>query len=158
MPETQGYRGGHEGWCGLYRLAYVSCSNRKVSEGALPPMLAQARKKNQQSQVTGLLIHSGSGFFQVLEGAEDRLWSLYQAIRRNPLHEGCVLLCFEPILKRDFPDWPLGFKSFTREEFREAGVRDVFQAAGLGTIEGKVLSLALTFLRQFDFRYRATAA
>lgn len=137
-------------WPGLHRLVYVSSCARWADEGAVSSMLATERERNQQLEITGLLIHSGSGFFQILEGAETRLWELYEAIRHDLTRQACVLLCFEPILKRDFPDWPMGFKGLSRDEFREAGFNDIFQAESLGSVDGKASHLALTFLREFD--------
>lgn len=94
---------------GLYHITYVSFSTKELSESELEGLLKVIRRKNEKNSVTGLLLYNDRSFIQVIEGEQEALIKLFNQIRKDPQHENIVTLLEEPIKKRTFPDWSMGF-------------------------------------------------
>ena len=65
--------------------------------------------RNQELDITGLLLHREGSFFQVLEGEEDAVRQVFDKIQRDPRHERIKVLFEGPIEAREFADWRMGF-------------------------------------------------
>lgn len=98
----------------LVRLLYCSQAADPKSEGVLDDILAQSRRHNPESGVTGLLCVSGDGFLQILEGGRDEVSALYNAIVRDDRHKNVRLLSFEEIEQRKFGAWSMGRVDFSK--------------------------------------------
>ncbi len=92
----------------LVRLLYCSQAVDLKSEGMLDNILAQSRRHNPASGVTGMLCVSGEDFIQLLEGGRDEVCELYNAIVRDDRHKNVRLLSFEEIAERKFGSWSMG--------------------------------------------------
>jgi len=65
-------------------------------------------RNNQQRNVTGVLIYFGDLFFQIIEGDDDTLITLYEKILSDPRHTDIVCLKTElDVVERHFPDWSM---------------------------------------------------
>jgi hypothetical protein len=73
-------------------------------------LLRNARARNQQEGVTGVLLYDDGSFFQYIEGPFDAVMRVQEAILRDPLHHLIFELLSEPIEKREFPHWTLGYR------------------------------------------------
>jgi hypothetical protein len=74
-----------------------------------------------------MLLYAEGSFFQVLEGAEAVLDPLYAKIEHDPRHTQMTLIIKEPISKRQFDDWTMGFYQISSEELAGlSGVNDFF--------------------------------
>ncbi len=93
----------------LYTLTYVSTSTQVFSQAELLDLLEKARRFNAKCGVTGLLLHKGDAFFQILEGLEAQVQEVYARICADPRHERIETLVEEPARERQFPDWRMGF-------------------------------------------------
>lgn len=93
----------------LEQLGYVSTQATALSTSDLVQILKSAREHNASVGVTGLLLHREGSFFQVLEGPPSALDAVMAAIERDRRHERLDVLYREPIAKREFPDWKMGF-------------------------------------------------
>ena len=87
-----------------------------VSEAVLAPenlkqeieaIVAAARTKNSELGITGVLFFENQHFFQTIEGEEQHLRDLYQAIEKDARHKEIKVLIDRPIEKRAFPDWDM---------------------------------------------------
>ena len=93
----------------LYTLTYVSTSNQVFSQAELLELLENARRFNASRGITGLLLHKGDAFFQILEGMEAQVKEVYERICADPRHQRIETLVEEATKERQFPDWRMGF-------------------------------------------------
>jgi hypothetical protein len=93
----------------LRTLTYVSSATGALEQPQLLALLDSARRHNEAADVTGLLLHRGNAFFQILEGPETSVREIYQRICDDDRHDNIELLIDEPTSKRQFPDWRMGF-------------------------------------------------
>lgn len=112
----------------LIHLIYCSAaSNPQMGESALNSILAQSRDNNSHVGITGILLFEGGTFFQVLEGEEAVVDAVYTKILADPRHVNATKIISEPILRRDFGEWTMGYPRIEREEMAEVpGINDFF--------------------------------
>lgn len=60
--------------------------------------------------MTGVLLYSAGTFHQYLEGPEKGLDRVYAAILRDPMHHHIFEIVREPIERREFPNWTMGYR------------------------------------------------
>lgn len=112
----------------MMRLVYVSTATRKMAEDELHAMLLQARARNSDASVTGMLVYSAGNFFQVLEGPDKEVDAIYTSIRSDQRNKGNIVLVNEKIARRNFPDWSMGFKLIGQTELaRTPGFSEFLQ-------------------------------
>ncbi len=92
---------------GVIRLMYVSRCAPDISRDQVEEMLTTARAFNLQHGITGVLIHGGDRFMQVLEGPEHDVIQLYARIVDDRRHYDCGLIRVMPITTHLFPDWDM---------------------------------------------------
>jgi hypothetical protein len=74
-----------------------------------------------------MLLYADASFFQILEGEESTVDSLYRRIHRDKRHAHVTLIVREPIARRAFGDWTMGYAHATREELAKVqGLNDFF--------------------------------
>ena len=118
----------------LIHLIYNSAATEEFSDEALAVLLAKARNKNAALGITGMLLHVDGCFFQVLEGPEDAVNGLAETIRLDLRHGRMTTIINEPIARRAFSEWTMGFTRMVASKACEMeGLNDFF-----GT--GKVLT------------------
>ncbi len=105
----------------MIRLIYVSSATRRLDEDELVFLLNQARSRNERQQVTGLLLHAGGNFIQVLEGSEEDVEAIYHSIQKDERNKGHIVIEKGPISERAFPHWTMGFEDLTPD--RKAKVK-----------------------------------
>lgn len=111
----------------LIHLIYSSAATRPFSSEELVALLKRARDNNERAGVTGMLLYSGETFFQVLEGGESVVDALYARIRRDSRHRQAVAIIREPIAKRTFQEWSMGYASLDTDDVKELpGLNDFF--------------------------------
>lgn len=70
----------------LRSVFFVSSASSVLSDAEFERMLARARRRNQKSDITGVLLRYEGAFMQSLEGPADALASLLDDIRTDPRH------------------------------------------------------------------------
>jgi len=93
----------------LIRLVYASAAVAPFAQAELRELLLKARTKNGNLGITGLLLYHKRSFFQVLEGKEEDVSSLFARIGRDPRHERVLLLSKAEEEERSFGAWSMGF-------------------------------------------------
>ena len=91
----------------LKAIVYVSASVQPMTRDMLEALLADARRLNLESGVTGALIYSDGMFMQYFEGAPEAADETYARIRRSRQHSRIVEMMNEPVATREFPDWQM---------------------------------------------------
>ena len=78
----------------LTTIIYRSRLCNKVAFKEIEGMVAAASKKNEQKNISGILLFNGIHFFQLLEGPEHAVKEIYSAICEDERHYNVVeLLC-----------------------------------------------------------------
>jgi hypothetical protein len=122
----------------LYRLLYCSrnmiganaASGQAVDvEAELRAILATARRRNKEDNITGALLFTASGFAQALEGYREAVERTFERIGSDPRHTDVTVLTFAPTERRSFPDWPMGFSGQTKEGLADPLARLLTDAA-----------------------------
>lgn len=96
----------------VFHLVYVSAATHPLDKADLLQMLKEARERNQQLGVTGLLLYKDGDFIQLLEGDKATVKALFQdSIRKAPRHRNIQVLIEDEAPKRLFADWSMGFRN-----------------------------------------------
>ena len=93
----------------LLQLIYISAATVPFSQHDLKLLLKKARTNNKKFNVSGMLIYHEGSFFQVLEGPEEAVLSIYDIISDDPRHDEVQLLLRQMVEERSFADWSMGF-------------------------------------------------
>jgi hypothetical protein len=93
----------------LVSIVYASAAINPFSQPALRELLAKARTFNSRAGITGLLLYHNLSFFQILEGHEEDVRSLFDRIGRDPRHDRVMLLSKKDVEERNFGAWSMGF-------------------------------------------------
>lgn len=101
----------------MIRLIYLSTAIKRFEVDELEELLKKAQENNQKEDITGLLIIKDRTIIQCLEGEEDRVQKLYEKIEKDERHVNVMELMREDIEDRYFPDWEMGFKNISVEEY-----------------------------------------
>ena len=117
------------------RLLYAS---RAVdnTQPAVQAILDSARRHNQDSGVTGVLVYGGGVFMQAIEGGRQAVSDLYGTISRDPRHKDVALLHYEEIVERRFGSWTMGLVDVSRVnasvllKYSERAVLDPYAVSG----------------------------
>lgn len=114
----------------LSHFIYTSVATRPLATEALVDLLQRAREHNESVGLTGMLLHADGNFFQVLEGDVQAIEALYARIERDPRHMHVTRIIREPIARRTFDAWTMGFCDVSQEELSGiVGVNDFFREA-----------------------------
>jgi hypothetical protein len=93
----------------LYSLVYTSTASRPLSKIDLEHILDEARKRNLEEQVTGLLLFTDGKFMQYLEGPETSVLKIFDIIQKSSLHREIVEVSRQPVAVREYGDWSMAF-------------------------------------------------
>lgn len=111
----------------LIHHIYTSSAQETPDGEALKRILAQSRRNNAPLDITGMLLHTAGSFFQILEGAPEAVDQLFARISADPRHHRITTIIREPIPRRSFPDWTMGFAEISPPELaRLIGTNDFF--------------------------------
>lgn len=132
----------------LVHCIYCSAATKAFSPSDLPALLAECREKNAAAGLTGMLLYSDRTFFQVLEGDRSVVEALLERLTRDKRHERLTKLIVEPIERRSFAQWTMGYARITRKELAEIPGLDDFFARGRSYMdlgEGRAKTLLAAF-------------
>lgn len=104
----------------LYRLIY--CSRQSLpgdAETEVASIVDRASRNNRESDITGALLVTGSGFAQVLEGRREAVERTFERISADPRHTEVSILSFIPAVKRGFPLTPMALCRFNQPADRD---------------------------------------
>jgi hypothetical protein len=133
----------------FHYILYASSAKEKFSDDQLKVLLSDARENNLKSNITGQLIYCDGNFLQVIEGMRHDMVLLFNKIELDPRHTGVFKLMEGKSMTRTFPDWSMGFKGITTEEFKQlSGYKSIDELKQLvGTSTDPVLFLLNNFIK-----------
>ena len=103
----------------MLSIIYASSAVRLLDRKELVDLLEYSREKNVKYDITGMLLYRGGNFIQVIEGEDEEVLQLYNNIKADPRHKDVTLLSKDPIAKRQFPDWRMGFRNIDQMSAKE---------------------------------------
>lgn len=131
----------------LTNVVYVSAATRHLEPAELVGIIDVSRRNNARQGINGLLLHHEGNFMQALEGPETQILALVESMKRDPRHDGMIVMVQQAIEKRYFPDWAMGCRNADGLPPNERGtVRRRFDEIR-GSATGS--SLAMTLLLGF---------
>jgi hypothetical protein len=92
----------------MIRILYASQSTRDITDQQVHDILTSSRRNNPGHGITGVLIHGGGLFMQVLEGPEQSTLRQYVRILDDRRHGDCKIIHITPIDNRIFKKWSMG--------------------------------------------------
>lgn len=101
------------------QVLYVSSGVKYFSDAEIEDILDNARRRNAETGVTGVLFYLEGNFLQLLEGEDPALEETYLRIKSDPRHRGLTKLLDTEIEQRSFPEWQMGFRAITVTEMRD---------------------------------------
>lgn len=134
----------------IFQLVYVSSATRLMTAADLSDLLLQARARNKELGITGLLLYRDGNFIQAIEGPEPSIELLLAALLRDPRHHDVTVVWRQPATQRDFADWTMGFRRIASSETIPDGMIDIRAAThSLWQDEEMNGGKLLRFLRTF---------
>jgi hypothetical protein len=124
----------------MIRLLYVSQVTPGTSEEQVRDILKVSQKSNAASGITGVLLHGGGMFMQVLEGPEHTVLRKYVKILDDKRHDDCRIIHISPAEQRMFDKWSMGIINSDPLQFQH--VREL-KAHRLEAVQAKVFSALL---------------
>lgn len=95
----------------LKQFAYISHQVHDFSDGDLRELMKQARKKNSELGLTGLLLFDKPIFFQVLEGPSESIDRMCATLEIDERHKDMeVIYTNNDLREREFARWSMGCK------------------------------------------------
>ena len=92
----------------MIRILYLSQAIPTVTDTQVRDILESSRRNNPAIGITGVLVHGGGTFMQVLEGPEASTLRLYVKILDDRKHGNCRIIHISPASERMFPTWSMG--------------------------------------------------
>lgn len=91
----------------MYQLVYISTARPGLIPAAVDAILAGSRHNNRRDGITGLLVHDGKRFLQVLEGTAPLVDAAFARIKADPRHCAAVMLSARDVEGRQFGEWDM---------------------------------------------------
>lgn len=131
----------------LSTIIYRSHISDELLIKTLEALAEKANRVNESNSVTGILLFNGTHFFQVLEGPEDAVLAIYQAICNDPRHHNLVELMRDYAPARRFGN--VGMELFDLREYDPEKVLQAVLDKGTSKYQLTYDDRALQFLRVF---------
>lgn len=131
----------------LTTLIYRSRLHELVPFQEIEAMVATANLRNKLENVTGILLFNGLHFFQLLEGPEDRLRSIYKEICSDIRHYNVVELLCDYAPARRFGKF--GMELFDLRKHAQTDVLQTILDKGTSIHQLSYNDRALEFLKTF---------
>ncbi|SUB72095.1 Blue light- and temperature-regulated antirepressor YcgF [Pluralibacter gergoviae] len=131
----------------LTTILYRSHICEGVTLQAVEEMVAMASAKNSEADVTGILLFNGKHFFQLLEGPEENVKTIYRHICQDERHYNLVELLCDYAPARRFGK--TGMELFDLREYEQDHVLQTVLDKGTTRYQLKYDDRALQFFRTF---------
>ena len=124
-----------------FQVIYASKAN-EIYQDELERILDQARQNNVANDITGVLVFVDNIFLQVLEGEQQKVLVLLDAIRNDKRHTDVKLIGQAKVEKRCFEDWAMAYVDLKKEDmvdwFKLEGTKSMEQIIDIVEAEADV--------------------
>jgi hypothetical protein len=100
----------------MLQIVYISTARPDFEPEQVNRILAAARARNQENNVTGLIFFNGKRFMQALEGEEAVVRETYARIVESSRHFAVVKLSEKTITAREFGPWAMAGFAITDDD------------------------------------------
>ncbi len=104
----------------LVHCIYSSVQTRVLQPAEIDTLIEQSKESNRLHNITGILLHAGATFFQVLEGPPEAIKALYASILADPRHKDVTQIIYEPIARRYFGEITMTLATLSRRDLAAA--------------------------------------
>jgi hypothetical protein len=132
-------------------LIYTSRAIKPFNADDLKALLQIARANNTKLEITGILLYIDQTFFQILEGEIEKINTLFAKIKLDIRHDKIIEIISEPINKRTFPDWSMGFVTITDNNLEVEGINNFFSTGEI--LQNLTISRSRKILEAFSKGY-----
>ena len=94
----------------MKELAYISTPDGLVFDDDVLGVLQVSRRRNLRLGITGLLLYDAEHFFQLIEGEDAVVDTLFRAIAADTRHRDVRVLSEGPIARRSFAAWSMDYR------------------------------------------------
>lgn len=94
----------------MLQIGYFSSASGPQSGAVVHALLTVGRKNNLRDGITGFLVAAGNRYFQVIEGPEQPIRTLYAKILNDNRHIAVAKFLERHITERSFGSWSLAFR------------------------------------------------
>lgn len=102
----------------LWACMYVSSGFPGLTFADLDQILAASRVRNAAEGISGVLLFGGGNFLQYFEGPQRAVEALRARLSRDPRHHDIRVMLHDPIERRSFSAWQMGFLSGESAQLR----------------------------------------
>jgi hypothetical protein len=136
----------------MHRIIYLSSGIKIFSDEEINDLLKVSRNNNEKNGITGLLLYSDGNFMQILEGEKEAIENTYKKIANDIRHRNIILVVNEPIKKRNFKDWKMGFSIVDNDFLQKHPEINPFNMKKTLKIDAIISVFIDTFLNSFRNR------
>jgi hypothetical protein len=133
----------------LVAAVYVSSATKPLSEEEIVEILRVARENNTRLDITGMLLYKEGNFLQVLEGPASVVDPLIAKIKKDPRHQGVILMSRKSIEARQFADWSMAYRNMCKSCPAEEGYSPFLEPDFDADELGEESQLVFRLLRRF---------
>ncbi len=94
----------------FWRLTYISTVRSSDFAKDLAAILKQSREHNALHALTGVLLVAGGSFYQTIEGGKIDVDGIFERIKKDPRHDGLIILQGEASTTRAFGAWSMAHR------------------------------------------------
>jgi blue light- and temperature-responsive anti-repressor len=102
----------------LLQVVYCSTATNTLTRDEIEKLLRVSQRRNERLGVTGMLLCAGRSFLQVIEGEKQKVDQLVSSIEKDHRHRNITVIIREPIAKRAFGDWTMGYADLNKVDAR----------------------------------------
>ncbi len=111
----------------LIQVVYCSTATDNLTREKIESLLRISQRRNERLGITGMLLCAGRSFLQVIEGERTNVDNLISSIEKDDRHRNITVIIREPIAKRSFGDWTMGYADLKKVDLDSiVGVNDFF--------------------------------
>lgn len=111
----------------LIQVVYCSAATDEPTLDSVEHLLRVSQRRNEKLGITGMLLCAGRSFLQVIEGEKNKVDQLVSAIEKDERHRNITVILREPIAKRSFGDWTMGYADLKKVDVEKiVGINDFF--------------------------------
>ncbi|TPN83013.1 BLUF domain-containing protein [Aquimarina algicola] len=92
-----------------YIVSYVSTISKSISDSDIEELMKYVKLQNNDKKITGILIYSEGNFFQVLEGQEEDIKTLFDKIKKDSRHYNIIKMLDKPVKGISFSEYHSSF-------------------------------------------------
>ncbi|RTL38668.1 MAG: BLUF domain-containing protein [Burkholderiales bacterium] len=102
-----------------HQLIYTSDASLDLTPEGLASIRDSSQRNNARDQITGILLHSGDQFLQVIEGPRAAVERLHRLIAADTRHEGMRTVLAHDVNQRDFGQWAMAVRELPPEQLAQ---------------------------------------